>query len=934
MFHLVDFFLPKRPYNNMKICAFLSSKAALFVILILWYDFSKTISRNQELSNSMKRILSSLVIMVFFTTIAVSQTLPDEVIVSYTCANKPLTSVLNELTNRSKVNIVYSTKRLPKNKKITIQANDEQLGTILNVVLSKIGYRYKIVGNQLVIVRDDLEEVEDLITVSGYVQDSISGERLVYANIYLLDNTKGTETNEYGFFSFTLPKGNQRVYYSYLGYKQRAIDFRLKEDSTVIIDMTPDIQLNEIVILDANEVEADQNTSTESRMNYDELQSMASLGGEADVVRFANILPGVASGADGFGGLNVRGGSSDQNLVLFDGVPVYNAGHALGIFSIFNSNVVKSATLIKGGFPARYGGRLSSILDVRTREGSTKKMEGAVSISAIAMKASIEGPIGTNGSSYLFSGRRTFVDRWIKSITSYTYRTNGNDDVGFSNYYFYDLNGKLNFQLGKNHKLLISAYNGKDEFENEVDRIRRQGGLVERSESNFGWKNNLATIRLNSELSKKLFSKISIYTSDYDFNSYDYDRFENYDANSNPTAFNFEASSYLSRIADKGARFDFDYIPSPSHFIKFGAGLLQHNYKPGLANVNEEDDIITISEPLLKSDVESRIESPELVGDEYYGYIEDQISIGYGFMLNLGVHTSYISTDNTDYLNWQPRVALMLRGEALYFKASVSKMNQYLHLISNNGLGLPAEIWLPSTDRLKPQSSWIYSTTMAYHSEDGYHFGGEAFYKTFDDLSAFNEGAAIQISTGSAWENRIPLGNGNAYGLEFFLNKVAGKTTWMANYTYTKSTRQFDQLNNGEEYLHKFSLDHNIKLSLRQRLTSNAEFSLNYHISTGSRVTTPSGPVVPGPNGQPIIIYDERNNEVLQSYQRLDIGFNFYNKYKWGRQKISIGAYNVFDKRNPFYIDIRQSVSQPNKFELVRLTILPVFPAISYSLSF
>lgn len=882
----------------------------------------------------MKRIIANLVIMVFFTTIAVSQTLPDEVIVSYTCANKPLTTVLDELTNRSNVNIIYSAKRLPKRKKVTIQATNEELGSLLTVILSDFGYKYKIVGNQLVIVRDDLEEVEELITINGYVQDSVSGERLVYANIYLLDKTQGTESNEYGYFSFTLPKGDQRVYFSYLGFKQRAVDFRLKQDSTVIIDMSPDVQLNEIVILDADEVEADQNTSTESRMNYDELQSMTSLGGEADVVRLANILPGVASGADGFGGLNVRGGSADQNLVLFDGVPVYNAGHALGIFSIFNSNVIKSATLIKGGFPARYGGRLSSILDVRTREGNTKKMEGAVSISAIAMKASLEGPIGSNGSSYLFSARRTFVDRWIKSITSYNYRSNGNDDVGFSNYYFYDLNGKVNFQLRKKHKLLISGYNGKDDFENEVDRIRQDGNLMERSESNFNWANRLGTIRLNSQLSKKLFSKLAVYTSDYEFSSYDYDRFQ-LDENGANINFNYKASSYLSKITDQGAKIDLDYIYSPAHFIKLGGGVIQHSYNPGLVNLNQISNPIDINQPLLQSEVEGEIVSPDLKGNELYAYVEDQMSFGHGFMLNLGMHISNISSDNNTYLNWQPRGAMMIRGESIYFKASVSKMNQYLHLISNNGIGLPAEVWLPSTDRLRPQSSWIYSTTAAYHGKDvGYHIGGEAFYKTFDDLSAFNEGSPIVIDEDEDWENRIPLGNGSAYGVEFFLDKVAGKTTWRANYTYTKSLRQFNQLNNGLEFAHKFSLDHNLKLSLRHRLTADAEFTLNYHISSGSRITTPSGDVVVGPNGEILIEYDEKNNEILPSYQRLDIGFNFYNKYKWGRQKISIGAYNILDKRNPFYIDIQRNRNDSNRFELVRFTILPVFPAISYSLSF
>jgi len=882
----------------------------------------------------MKRLLASLAIMMFFASIAFTQTLPDEVIVSYTCANKPLTTVLDELSNRSGVNIVYSAKRLPKRSNVTIQGNNEELGVLLSVILSDFGYRYKIVGNQLVVVRDDLEEVEEMITINGYVQDSVSGERLVYSNIYLLGNTQGTESNEYGYFSFTLPKGDQRVYFSYLGYKQRVADFRLRKDSSVVINMVPDVQLNEIVILDADEVEADQNTSSESRMNYDELQSMTSLGGEADVVRLANILPGVASGADGFGGLNVRGGSSDQNLVLFDGVPVYNAGHALGIFSIFNSNVIKSATLIKGGFPARYGGRLSSVLDIRTREGSTKKHQGAVSISAIAMKTSVEGPIGEGGSSYLFSGRRTFVDRWIKTLTRYTYSINGNGDEGFSNYYFYDLNGKLNFQLGKNHQLLLSGYNGKDDFENEVDRIRLNGDLRERSENNFRWANRLGTIRLNSQLGKKLFSKMSVYLSNYNFNSYDYDRFEQ-GSDTLQTQLNYKASSYLSKISDKGAKLDLDYIYSPSHYFKFGVGAIQHNYDPGIISINEKTNPIELSQPVLKSEVEALIESPSIVGNEVYGYLEDQMSFGYGFMLNLGLHTSYITTEEKSYLNWQPRIALMIRGDAVYFKASASKMNQYLHLITNNGLGLPAEIWLPSTDRIQPQTSWVYSSTMACHSKDtGFHFGGEVFYKSFDNLSAFNEGPPINISQGNNWENRIPLGRGEAYGVELFLDKVAGRTTWMANYTYTKSKRQFNQLNNGEEFLHRFSLDHNLKLSFRHRLTADAEFSLNYHISSGSRVTTPSGDVVIGPNGEIIIEYDERNNEILPSYQRLDIGFNFYNKYDWGRQKISIGAYNVLDKRNPFYVDIQRDRSFSNRFELVSYNILPIFPAISYSLSF
>lgn len=879
-----------------------------------------------------KRILASLTILVLFASISIAQTLPDEVLVTYACANKSLPLVLDELSNKTNVNIVYSANRLPKNKTVTIQATNEELGSLLLVILTDDGYRYKIVGDQIVIVRDDYLDADDYITLSGYVQDSVSGERLVYANVYLLDNTKGTESNEYGFFSFTLPKGQQRVYFSYLGYEQEALDFRLKEDTTLIIEMVPDVQLNEIVILKGDEVEADQNTSTESRMSYDELQSMTSLGGEADVTRMANMLPGVSSGADGFGGLNVRGGSADQNLILLDGVPVYNVGHALGIFSIFNSNVIKSASLIKGGFPARYGGRLSSVLDIKTREGSTKRTEGSVSISAIAIKASLEGPIGSGGSSYLLSARRTFVDPWIKAATEYQNNLNGDD--GFSNYYFYDLNAKLNFQLGKKHKLLFSTYAGKDDFGNMVTSVTPTPvNEIQLNEINWDWGNRLATIRLNSQLTDKLFSKLSTYYSEYDFSSFDHDRFETV-INPDSTRLQYKASTFLSNISDIGLRLDFDYIPRPSHFFKFGGGFINHKFEPGLLSVNQSDNIVTIDEKLLRSDLESLIESPTLEGKEAFGYIEDQLALGYGLMFNFGVHTSYIISEDQSYFNWQPRLAMMIRGETTYFKASASKMNQYLHLISNNGLGIPSEVWLPSTDRLEPQESWIYSATIANHSKSGMHIGFEGFYKTLSALTTFNEGGLLEINQGDNWQNLIPIGEGSAYGVEAFINKVAGKTTWMANYSYTKSKRQFDQLNNGVEFLHKYSLDHNAKLSLRHRLTDNAEFNLNYHISTGSRVTTPTGDIVQNQNGDILIEYTAKNNEQLPSYQRLDIGFSFYNKFKWGRQKISIGAYNVLNRKNFFYTDIERDQFNVEKFKLDRFSILPIFPALSYSLSF
>lgn len=860
------------------------------------------------------------------------QSLPDEVIVSYTAAKKPLPTVLDELADRSGVNIVYSANRLPRRRTVTIQAQNERLGSLLTVILSKFKYTYKIVGGQIVIVRDDYRNVEQDITISGYVRDSLSGEPLVLASIFLYDQSKGTETNEYGFFSFTLPKGNQRVYFSYLGYEQKAINYRIKKDSSLIVELVPDLQLNEIIILEDDDIEANQNTIDEERVNFDQMQSMASLGGEADIVRLGNMMPGVSSGSDGLGGLNVRGGSADQNLVLLDGVPLYNVGHALGLFSVFNSNVIKSASLIKGGIPARYGGRLSSVLDVRTREGNTKQMAGSVSMSLIALKASLEGPIGSGGSSYLVTARRTFADPWLKAVSQY--QNELNDNEGETNYFFYDLNAKLNFQLGKRNKIMLSSYAGKDDFTRDVTSFRTEPVKVkELDDVKWNWGNRMSILRFNSQLSTKLFAKASAYYTEFDFSSFDHNRYET-ELSIDSTSLIYQAKSYVSNINDIGLKLDFDYVPTPIHFIKFGLGAIQHEFDPGLTAVTQKDGLVGLDQALQKEQVEALIDRPKLNGNELSVYVEDQMTFNYHTMLNVGVHASYITADNNSYISIQPRISTMLRTDALYWKGSWSRMNQYLHLISNNGLGLPAEVWLPSTDRLRPQECDIFSSKVGYYIKGGMQIGAEAYYKLFRDLSTFNEGAAIDINVGSDWQSKVPVGSGKAYGLEFFFNKESGKTTWMSNYTFGRSTRLFNQLNNGREYNHKFSLDHSAKFSFRHRLTDNAEFTLNYLYSTGARVTTPSGVILEGPDGELRIDYPEKNNEVLRAYQRLDIGFNFYSKFKWGRQKISLGAYNVLNKKNVFFVDIERNEFDSEKYDLKEYSILPIFPVIAYSLSF
>ena len=440
----------------------------------------------------MNRLLLFFLLLVGIPTIATSQALPDEVRISYACNNKPLVIVIEEISKRAGVPIVFSSKRISTRRKVTFNPrSNETLGTILTVILSRYKLRYEIVGDQIVIKRDiKSRPLKDAI-ISGYITDKETGEPLIGANIYTTDKTKGTITNVNGFYSLKFKPSTYRLQFSYVGYKIEREQFYFGKDTVLSLELMPQVLLNDVLITDSNTLPEEETSSSEESISLDELNSITSLGGESDIMRTIGFLPGVSSGPDGLGGINIRGGSSDQNLILLDGVPVYNAGHSLGIYSIFNSDIVKSAKIVKGSFPSRYGGRLSSVIDIRTKEGNTKKVSGAVSVSMITSKGYVEGPIGKNGSSFLFSARRTFVDPWMKELTKYLNEQNENE--GFANYYFYDLNGKVNFKLGSKTNIMLGSFVGKDDFTNDVlsKRTNEDFSTEQRDRLNWDWGNKV-----------------------------------------------------------------------------------------------------------------------------------------------------------------------------------------------------------------------------------------------------------------------------------------------------------------------------------------------------------------------------------------------------------------------------------------------------------
>jgi len=878
-----------------------------------------------------RHIFSVILFLLVFATTASAQSLPDEVRIDYASLNKPLSLVLKELSQKSGVNINYSERRIPANKKISITVQDETVGDILLVILRDVGYSYDIIGNQLVIIKDNAKGEKQYLTISGYLKDATSGENLVYANVYLYDKSKGTQTNEDGFYTIRLPRGTQRLYYSYIGYKQEVREYFLDQDVEEDILLKPDVQLNEVIILEEVENREEETTSSEENLYLNQILTASTLGGESDIIRLINMMPGVNSGADGLGGMNIRGGSADQNLILLDGAPVYNSGHALGLFSVFNSDVIKNAKLLKGNIPARYGGRLSSILDVRTRDGNTNRTAGGVSVSTLAIKGFVEGPIGNNGSSYLLSGRRTFLDPWIKSLTEYI--NDLNNKTGFSTYYFADINAKLNLKLNKRNTLLISGFLARDEFGNNVQEESNVAGLVSADDTgiNWDWGNDMLSLRLKTQLSNNAFSTLSTYYTSFSFQAFEYDSFLR--STSADSTFSYKAGLFDSGINDINVSYDLDYVPSTQHRLRSGIGLTRHNFSPGLRAVGTDSGLFNPGDEFVAERIEGVTENPVITGTEITGYLEDDITFSYGTKLNVGLHTNYTLTENNSYLVLQPRIALLTQSENYYFKIGASRMSQYLHLLSSNGLGLPSDVWLPSTDNLAPELSWIYSVGMGYKNKLGIQWGVEGYYKVFDQITTFREGKPVDIVVGTNWEDSVPVGEGRSYGLEFYFNKIIGRTTWNANYTLSFSDQTFTDLNLGNTYPFRYDRRHSGKLGFFHKVTDNTEFVLNWHIATGNPITYPENVTIEV-NGVITPIYLEKNNRLLPLYHRLDFAFNFYSKLKWARQKVSIGLYNAFNRQNRFYIDITSSQTNPGGFEESSFSIIPIFPAIAYSLSF
>lgn len=742
-------------------------------------------------------------------------------------------------------------------------------------------------------------------TVSGTVKQGSSGETLIGVTVVVVEKpTIGVITNEYGFYAISLPEGNYTLRFSYVGYKQELIPVKLHANVTVNAHLSDKSNLQEVVITSRR----DNDNLTKATMGTEVLDmKMAAklpvVFGEKDLVKTIQLMPGVKSSGEGSNGFSVRGGATDQNLILLDEAPVYNASHLLGMFSTFNSDAIKDATIIKGNSPAQFGGRLSSVLDVKMKEGNNRNYQVSGGIGLISSRLTVEGPIQKEKSSFIISGRRTYADLFARL----------SEDMKDVKLYFYDLNAKANLSINNKNRIYFSGYFGKD-----VLGVSKTFGS--------DWGNATATLRWNSILSSKLFSNTSFIYSNYDFNV-------DFESDGNKINFN-------SHIKDLNLKQDFTFYANAKNTLRLGFNVIHHTITPTRAGGTD-----------IVSDKKSRkgLENAVYVSNSWKA--SDKINLDYGLRFSfyniMGGDTYNIYQNNQlvdaieladgkigkTYYNWEPRISVNYRlSSTASIKMGYARNTQNLHLMSNATGGSPTDQWIGNSYNIKPEIADQVSAGFSRNFYDNaFELNTEAYYKIMQHQIDYRDGA--DINTVPDIESELLFGKGRAYGLEILLKKKTGKLTGWLGYTLSKTERQIDGINNGEWYNAKQDRTHDLSIVGVYSLSSRWTLSGTFIYTTGNAVTFPTGKYIL--NDMVMYQYGKRNADRMPATHRLDISATYERPARRKFQSSwNFGLYNVYGRRNPYSITFKENKDNPQKIDAVQTSLFQWVPSITYNFKF
>ncbi|WP_201747954.1 TonB-dependent receptor [Chitinophaga vietnamensis] len=765
-------------------------------------------------------------------------------------------------------------------------------------------------------------------TISGYVKDKQNGESLVGITISKPGTGIGTVTNQYGFYSLTLPAGDHELQFSYIGYAPFKTTVNLTSSKTLDVKLeASSSQLNEVTI-SGNKQERTINTLNTSinKLDIQQMKKMPTFMGEVDVLRSIQTLPGVTTVGEGANGFNVRGGNSDENLILLDEAPVYNSTHMLGFFSVFNPDAVKSLDLIKGGFPAEYGGRTSSVLDIRMKDGNNQQFNLNGGIGNIFSRLSAEGPLVKDKSSFIVAARRSYIDVMMKPFLK--------GDMKDTKLNFYDITAKANYKFNKNNTLFVSGYFGRDVFGFGKD-------------VNMNWGNSTATVRWNHVFTNRLFLNLTTYYSKYDYSL----SFSNNTHKSAGEA--TQTYDWTSNIINYGLKPSFTYYINAANSVHFGVQGVYYTFKPGTGKGTEGDTI-----RLKQLPDKHALESAVYIDHEFKP--SKKFGVQYGLRLSayqlLGKGTAYYFNDTTPgirktligmkeyganerikgYYYFEPRISARYAfNDQHAVKVAYSRTSQFMHQLSNTASPTPLDIWTPSTNNIEPMVSDQYTLGYFYNSpNDAYEFSAEAFYKTTDHQLDYIDNANLQLNP--LIEADLLPSQGRAYGIELYAKKDIGKTTGWISYTLSRSERKTPGISMDEWFLNRYDRTHNVNIVVTHTFTKRTSLSANWVYASGTPATFADNRLEFQDWDIPYNSTEKRNNYRLSPFHRLDLSFTLKGKqlHRWKGEWV-FSLYNVYARRNAYTVYFRQNPDDPSKKEAVRLSIIgSIIPGITYNFKF
>jgi len=874
--------------------------------------------------------------ILFAALLPVAAQSPLNRVLDFDCPDCQPADALVLLSRQTGVNIVFSDRFFSQCDPVNLEARQETFQAVLAKITSCSKVDYKVVDDQIVFFKKQPKYI-----LSGYVKDVDTGEQLLGTSIgSLTEKGNGTVSNEFGFFSLRLSEGPHRIALFRVGYETEIRELTLNGDRMVTLKLKSSNTLPEVLIRPLARRDSAQQAEMFSpkTLSVNDLKYMPSPGGEPDLMRQVALEPGVQTGVDGLGGLHVRGGNADQNLILLDDVPVYNPSHALGLFSIFNTNTVSQARLWKGDFPARYGGRVSSVFDVRTRDGNMHDYHANVSVGLFTSSVTAEGPIVKEKSSFLVGLRTTYFEPWVKFFSQRgNLLTFSGKDVA---YRFFDGNVKLNYILSDHDRIYLSLYRGGDLFHNRFEQqyVSEEGLVTDHYTLGSEWGNTIAALRWNHVLRPNLFTNTTLRYSRFLYQSQLGLNSKFLSASGKESVLANYSQLYQTLIRDASIKTDFTFYAREHLTLRWGGSLTRHAFQPGALAVNflqpgqSPNAADSLANVLLNNE--------SLLAHEIEGYFDMDWRFTPRFRMEAGLNGSVFHGKNVGYQALLPRLRIQYlgrRGWSLW--AGYHRTAQYLHQIGSFNISLPFELWVPSTRKVEPERVGQWTSGFGWQ-RNGWRWHVEAYDKRLDRVLTFISSNDALYNGGaedaSGWEDRITEGTGRSRGIEFLLEKKTGSTTGSVAYTLSKTTRHFAELNSGNPFPFRFDRRHDIKITLRQRIVRWLEVDAIWAYATGNPITLAGVKFkYQSANGdleRDVYVYTSVNGYRLPNYHRVDASLTAQFGKNRLRHLVQLSVYNAYNRANPFYRYV--DVSGTKKTNAVDYTLLPILPGLRYELKF